>query len=217
MPKDIVIVGAGGHGREVAMLIEEINASILSWNILGFVDDCHDSLDAECLGYPVIGAIEDYFLSHKEVSAVIAVGDSRTRLLLWNRIRGGTVSFPSLIHPGVRVHSSNMIGEGVILCRGACITVNVSLGGHVHINTNSTVAHESKLDDFATLSPGVNISGNVSLGRGAFLGTGAQVAPSVEVGEGAMVGAGATVIKNLTSNVVAVGSPAKAIKELTKI
>jgi acetyltransferase-like isoleucine patch superfamily enzyme len=73
------------------------------------------------------------------------------------------------------------------------------------------------LDDFATLSPGVNISGNVSLGRGAFLGTGAQVAPSVEVGEGVIVGAGATVIKNITSNVVAVGSPAQAIKELTKI
>ena len=217
MTKDIVIVGAGGHGREVAMLIEEINASVPSWNILGFVDDYHDSMVEKCLGYPMIGAIEDYFSSHKEVSVAIAVGDPRTRLLLWNRIRGGVASFPSLIHPGVRVHSSNMIGDGVILCRGVSITVNVSLGNHVHVNTNSTIAHESKLDDFATLSPGVNISGNVSLGRGVFLGTGAQIAPSAEIGEGTIVGAGATVIKNIDSNVVAVGSPAKAIKKLTKI
>lgn len=217
MPKDIVIVGASGFGREVAMLIEEINASNPSWNILGFVDDCPDSLDEKCLGYPVLGSIEDYFLHHKEVSAVIAVGDPRTRLLLWNKIKGEVISFPSLIHPGVRVHNSNRIGEGVVLCGGVSLTVNVSLGDQVHVNLHSTIGHEAKLGDFTTLSPGVHISGNAVLERGAFLGTGAQVAPSVEVGEGAMVGAGATVIKNITSNVVAVGSPAKAIKELTKI
>lgn len=47
-----------------------------------------------------------------------------------------------------------------------------------------------------------------------WLGGGVVVCPGVTIGENTVVGAGAVVTKDLPANVVAVGSPARVIKEL---
>lgn len=58
--KDIIIVGAGGCGREVANFIEDINKVEKTWNILGFIDDNMNALDEFPSKYKVIDSISNH-------------------------------------------------------------------------------------------------------------------------------------------------------------
>ena len=216
MVKDIVIIGASGHGKEVALLIEQINLNQPSWNIVGFIDDRESAMAESCLGYPVLSSVLDFVKNPTTNNVVVAIGDPRIRRRVVKTLKVTGCTYPSLVHPSVFVHRTNSIGVGVVIFQGAQVMIDVKLGNHVHLNTQSSVSHESVLSDYATISPGVHVSGNVKLHSGVFLGTGTQVAPGLEIGEGAVVGAGATVVANIEENVVAVGSPARAIKQAEK-
>jgi acetyltransferase-like isoleucine patch superfamily enzyme len=74
------------------------------------------------------------------------------------------------------------------------------------------VGHDSRVDDYALLAPGVHISGYVHVGEGCDLGAGATIVPSAELGAWSIVGAGATVTGSLPPNCTAVGTPARPIK-----
>ena len=54
---------------------------------------------------------------------------------------------------------------------------------------------------------------SITIGNNVWLGSGVIVCPGVTIGENTVVGAGAVVTKNLPANVVAVGNPAKLIRE----
>jgi hypothetical protein len=57
--KPLIIVGAGGLGREVAWLVEDINRNTPQWDLLGFVDDGVSGSTVE--GYPVLGNVDSLF------------------------------------------------------------------------------------------------------------------------------------------------------------
>jgi acetyltransferase-like isoleucine patch superfamily enzyme len=70
------------------------------------------------------------------------------------------------------------------------------------------------LEAYATLSPGVHISGNVTLERRSFFGTGAVTVNGfpenpLVIGADAVVGAGAVVTKNVPPAVTVTGVPAR--------
>lgn len=214
MTRDIVIVGASGFGKEVAFLIEDINARSPSWRIAGFLDDDEAKHQSRCLGYPVLGGT-DWLKSHSDVACTVAIGDPRVRRRVVRRLEGWGIEFPCLVHPSVVMHRSVVMQDGVILCAGNILTVEIRLGRHVHLNLLNTVGHGAVLGDFCTIYPGVNISGDVTLHEGVSMGTGSEIIQGLGVGAGSVVGAGATVVRDLPSNVVAVGSPAKPIREIT--
>ena len=56
--KNIVIIGAGGFGREVKVLVDDINKIRSTYNFLGFYDD---GIEKGTLvnGYKVLGGISD--------------------------------------------------------------------------------------------------------------------------------------------------------------
>jgi acetyltransferase EpsM len=83
----------------------------------------------------------------------------------------------------------------------------------VHINLDCTVAHDVVIEDFATISPGAHVSGNVILRQGAFIGAGTNIIEKIEVGAWSTVGAGSTVFNDIHENRVAVGVPARIIKK----
>lgn len=211
--REIVIVGASGFGKEVAFLIEEINKFSSKWKILGFLDDNPEKHGTLCLGYPVLG--DTHWLERRnDVACAIGIGDPRIRRKIVRRLDAWKIDFPCLVHPSVVMHSSVKMRDGVIICAGNILTVEILLGRHVHLNLMNTVGHGAVLDDFCTVYPGVNISGDVKLGPGVSMGTGSEIIQGIKVGEGSIVGAGATVVRDLPPNVVAVGTPAKPIREL---
>ena len=54
----------------------------------------------------------------------------------------------------------------------------------------------------------------ITIGNNVWLGGGVIVCPGVSIGENTVVGAGAVVVRDLPANVVAVGNPARVIRQL---
>ena len=208
--KDIVIIGAGGFGREVAWLIEDIKKVNNEWNIVGFVDDNKSIQGTEINGYKVVGDID--WLEKQEVFVVNAIGNPVIKKKVMDKLDGSKNKYPVLIHPSVICSDRVSFGEGSIICAGNIITVNVEIGKHVIINLDCTIGHDANIGDYSTVLPSVNVSGFVKTEECVSVGTGSAVIQGVNIGRNTVVGAGAVVVKDLPANCTAVGSPAKPIK-----
>lgn len=216
--KDIVIIGAGGFGREVQWLIERINEKQnkkngeLVWNILGYVDD-EVKAGTEINGHSVLGGC-GYLINKSEPLAVIcAIGASKTRKRVINKICvNKNLSYPNLIDPSVKLSNWVEFGIGNVICAGNILTVNIKIADFCIINLDCTIGHDDILSSFTTIYPSVNISGCVNIGECVEIGTGTQIIQGKSIGQGTIVGAGAVIVKDLPNDCTAVGAPCKPIK-----
>lgn len=206
--KDLIIIGAGGFGREVSWLVERINAVSPQWDLLGFVDDNPEIQSKIIDGYKVIGKIDE-LNNYPDAYAVCCIANTAVRKKIVGKVQN---PFATLIDPCAILSSKVEIGEGSVVCANAVATVDIKIGKHNIIDVSSTVGHDAVLEDFVTLYPSVNVSGNTLIKNGVELGTGTQVIQGLTVGENTVVGAGAVVTRDLPDNCTAVGVPAKAIK-----
>lgn len=210
--KDLIIIGAGGFGREVSWLVERINASAPEWNILGFADDNETLWGKEFDGYKVLGGT-DVIKQYPSSYVVCCIANTKVRKTLCEKISGFGNAFTALIDPAAIVSDKVEIGEGSVICAGAVLTVDIKLGRHNIIDVNSTVGHDAVLQDYVTLYPSANVSGNTLICEGVELGTGSQVIQGKTVGANTFIGAGAVVVRDIPSDCTAVGVPARVIKQ----
>lgn len=208
--KDIVIIGAGGFGREVAWLIEDINRAKEEWNIIGFVDDNVNAKDENLNGYNLVGDTD--WLNDQSYYVVSAIGTPSVNKKIMNKLANSDNRYATLIHPSVICSDTSSIGEGSIICAGNIITVNATIGKHVIINLDSTIGHDATINDYTVILPSVNVSGHVVLEKGVSVGTGSAIIQGLTIGENTIIGAGSVVVKDIPANCTAVGSPAKPIK-----
>lgn len=218
--KKIVIIGAGGFGREVLDVIDAINNVKHIFEMMGFIDDNLSMQRKTINGYPVLGGL-DWFkhLTSNDIinlEVVCGVGTNETRKKITKKLEKLGIKFATLIHPTVNIGRDVKIGKGVIICGGNNLTCNIKIGNHVLINLDCTIGHDTVIEDYVGMSPSVNISGNSTLREGCRLFTNSLTIPSVTVGKWSIIGAGSVVIKNIPEYSVAVGVPAKIIKERNK-
>ncbi len=206
VPLPLVIVGAGGFGREVAFAAESRPEG---WAVSGFLDDRAD-VGRTIEGWRLLGRIDE---ASPGVSCVVAVGNPRVRRTLAERASERGVAFATVDLDPSR-HRSVLIAEGGMLMAGVRTTVNTQIGRHFIGNLNCTIGHDVRIGSFVTIAPLVAISGNVQIGDGAEIGTGACLREGIRIGEGAMVGMGAVVVRDVEANSVVVGNPARMIKQL---
>lgn len=208
--KDLYIIGAGGFGRETVWLVEQINEVTPEWKICGFIDDNTELHGSKQDGYTVLGGC-DYLLSQKkDYWVVCAVGSAKTRKKIIDKISFfPQIHFATVIDPDARISERAFIGEGSIICAGNIITVDVRIGRHAIINLSCTVGHDAVLEDFVTLYPGANISGNVTVGEATEIGTGTKVIQGKKICSDTIIGAGAVVVKDIGESGTYVGVPAE--------
>ena len=209
----LVIFGAGGLGREVLLLLQQLNENHPTWDVRGFYDD---QLPATLTvaGLPYLGTSADLNATAQPLAVAVAVGSPAGRAAVVARLSSPQLSFPVLVHPRVTLAPQQRIalGEGCIIQQGCILTCDVVLGRFVLLNLGCTVGHDAVLDDFCSLMPHANVSGTVVLGPGVYLGTSATIIQGVRVGANTIVGAGAVVVRDLPANITAVGVPAKSVK-----
>ena len=210
--KKIAIIGAGGFGREVKMLIDQINTVSPKYTFIGYYDDGKEK-GMLINGFPVLGKVSDLNTVSEEISVALALGNPIYKKNVVTLIENQNITFETLIHPNVLIGNDEVsIGKGTVICAGNIITCNISIKDYVTLNLACTIGHDTILENFVSLMPGVNVSGEVVLEEAVYVGTGAKIINQVSVGKNTTIGAGAVVSKSIPENCTAVGIPAKPIK-----
>ncbi len=204
---EIVIVGAGGVGREVFDAAVSPSPAGRSASVRGYVDDADLTPDQLArLSAPFLGSLD--VLAAGAVDYVLAIGDGETRRRIADRLSVVVGAPRGVVDASATVGSSNEIGAGVVLLPGARLSNAITVGRHVQVHVNGVVGHDAVLGDFVSIFPSATIGGSVRLGDGVTVGSGATVLPGRTIGAGAFVGAGAVVVDDVEPGVTVVGVPA---------
>lgn len=212
---NLVVIGAGGFGRQTLDIVEAINQRDgRVFNVVGVVDDAPTNENIELLkarNYSHLGTLKEWLGSDgaRECVYSICIGNPSVRKKLRERLEGTGCELATLIHPTALVESQVAIGAGCIVRAFVAVSTNVSVGANTILNAQTTVGHDTVIGSDCVINPGVNISGGVVVGSGVLVGTGAQVLQEITIGSGATVGASACVTKDVPEGAVAVGIPAK--------
>ncbi|MDR2997028.1 MAG: acetyltransferase [Microbacterium sp.] len=217
MPEDIIVIGAGGFGRETLDVIEAINAAAVEpvWNVVGVVDDGPAEIQVERLrarGIPLLGGLEELRKQGHGCRYVIGIGSPSVRARIAGTVDPWGLRAATLVHPAAVVGTRTELAPGTVVCGGVQLSTNLRLGAHVHVNPAAIIGHDSILEDFVSINPGAIISGEVRVRRETLIGAGATVLQGLEVGEGAVVGAAACVTKNVGARATVTGIPARGIE-----
>lgn len=174
--QDIIIIGAGGLGREVLALLKNCNTITPAWNIIGFADDGKQAGET-VNGIRVLGGVEYINSISKETACVIAISLPKVRKTIREKIINTNIHFPTIKHPSVILSDDEYItmGEGCILCINTVLTTNIKLGAFVLVNAGAILNHDAEIDNFSTIMPGVNISTGAKVGKGCYIGTGSKI------------------------------------------
>lgn len=200
--QDIILLGRGGFGREVAAWIK---ARSLPYRVKGFLDDTQD-------GPEVLGPIREHNPTQADNALyLVCLGDGRPRTQLRRDLESRGALFATLVFPEVTSASDLSTSRNSIFLGACSISNNVSLGNDLLIQGFAIVGHDVVVGDGCTISNHAFIGGNARLGSFCTIHPHAVVLPHVVIGEGAVVGAGTVVIKNVPPGATVFGVPAKII------
>jgi sugar O-acyltransferase (sialic acid O-acetyltransferase NeuD family) len=212
MTKILGIFGSSGFAREVRDIANDVGFRSV------FIVRAHADLDA-CVS-PEDVILERDIAQHGDWQFAIGIGENASRQTVAQRF-GDQLHFANLIHPSASFGKGQREAiegrRGVIVCAGVRFTNNIKVGDFTIFNLNATIGHDAIVDDFANVSPGANISGNVRIGMRCWVGTGAAVnqgsgGAKLTIGPDTVIGSGSVVVKDCEPNAVYVGIPAKRIK-----
>jgi UDP-perosamine 4-acetyltransferase len=206
--RKIVIIGGGGHAK----VIIDILKSDPTVEIVGCTAQHMGSrvLNIEVLGDDtILPELYNRGIQH----AFIAIGDNRLRQQLARKAAHLGFGFVNAISPFAYMADSVQLGVGIAVMAGSVIQADAQIDDHSIINTHASVDHDCKIGPFNHVAPGSTLSGNVGIGAGAFLGTGTKVIDGIQIGEWSILGAGTVVVKDIPSRCLAVGVPARIVRQ----
>ena len=202
---NLVIVGAGGHGRVCADV-----ASTAGFTVAGFVD-VGRKVSEEINGVVVIARHLAELQGQADFCMLIAIGMNAKRWSVLEEAEALGFKLATVIHPGATVSPSAKIRSGTVVMAGAVIAANARVGRACIINHGATVDHDNVLEDNVQICPGAHLAGGVHVGEAAFVGTGAIVIPGVKIAARAIIAAGAVVIRDVEVGRTVAGVPAQPI------
>jgi sugar O-acyltransferase (sialic acid O-acetyltransferase NeuD family) len=215
--KPIYIIGAGGLGKEVYILIEDINNKHHTFNIKGFLD-ADKSKKKVKIGEKVIEVFDEHkFLddnrNNSDIHLAIAIGTPNSIKNISTFYKENTkFVFPNLIHPTVQYRENTLyMKEGNIISANSIISIDVKLDSFNFINLNCTIGHDTSIGSYNVINPGVNLSGGLKVGNNNLFGTNSTVLQYLQIGSHNTITAASFLSKDIDNNLILVGNPARVM------
>lgn len=202
---ELAIIGAGGHGREIASIARAEHGSSVS---VTFWDDNFAPGSYE---FGTVGGRIDELSSAKASHYLIGIGEPATRVSMSERYELTGMEPFTAIHPTAVIGERCNIGAGSVIGPASTLTCDIAVGVHTHIHANVVVSHDCSVEDFVVITPGVSIAGDVRIEKLSWIGVGATINRGIVIGRAALVGAGAVVIADVDPSDVVAGVPARSL------
>lgn len=199
--KQLVIIGASGHGKVIADIAKK-----LGYSEIVFFDD--DESVHECGGYPVLGRSSE--VGTIEADVIVGIGNAGVRERIQESISNEKLT--TLIHPDAVIAEDVVVGKGTVIMAGAVVNPGARIGKGCIINTCSSVDHDCNVGDYVHIAVGSHLCGTVTVGNSTWVGAGAIVSNNVGICSDCMIGAGAVIVKNIDLAGTYIGNPARKIK-----
>lgn len=207
MHKKVIIIGAGGHAKVIADIIEKSGDQIV-----GFLDDKIEKNTIIVKGYKVIGDLNNRFplsIANKDYEFITAIGDNKKRKEIST---SPNLKFYTAIHPSAQIGLDVKIEEGTAIMANVCINSSARIGKHCIINTGAIIEHDNIIENFVHISPNATLGGTVKVGENTHIGIGSVVKNNITICQNCTVGAGAVVVKNIEKEGTYIGVPARKRK-----
>ena len=209
---NIAIYGAGGFGKEVACLINRINAhGDGQWNLIGFFDDSKPvGMQVSSYG-KVIGGMEWLSKCNEPLAIAIAINDNKAVRRIRESIDNPNITFPNLIDPSLFLVDKETVtmGEGNIIQNDCMISCDVTIGDFNLINDHVVVGHDNVIGNFNGLMPAAHLSGGITIGDNNLLGVASVVLQGMVIGNGVTLGANSVLMTQPRDKATYLGVPAK--------
>jgi sugar O-acyltransferase (sialic acid O-acetyltransferase NeuD family) len=210
----MLIIGAKGFAKEVLEVFHQLK----QLEKIAFYDDITNDI-GELLydTFPILKNENEVlaFFNENGNEFTIGVGNPQLRYKLSKKfVSLGGIFTSTVSNTAIIGHFGNKIEMGCNIMQNVVLTNDIKVGMGTIINQISSIGHDISIGDFCEICPNVSISGNCIIGDMTFIGTGAIVLPKINIGHNVIIGAGSIVTKDIPDNCLAVGSPAKVIKEL---
>ena len=203
--RPLIIIGAAGHG-EVCADIARLNG----YENIRFLDD--DKKIRRCGEYVVVGAVKDIVAYTDSSDFFVAIGNSRIRQRITEKLRACHGLIITLIHPAAVIAENVDIGAGTVVMAGSVINPGAHIGESCIVNTCSSVDHDCLIDKYCHISVGAHLAGSVETGAHVWVGAGAVVSNNLKIAGNTVVGAGAVIVKDITVSGTYIGVPARKAK-----
>ena len=208
--KRLVIIGAGGFGRETHQWAQDMNKVNLRWNEIVFIDDNAEKYKGQNFFNKIVCSIDDYSPKAND-EMICAIGDTFIKKKICTSLEQKRVIFTNVIHPSAVISESAKISCGVVVCPHSVVSVDSVIGKHVIINTLTSIGHDAKVKEFSTISSHCDVMGGVSIGSNVFMGSNAIILPNKKVENNAIVGAGSVVLRRVKEGTTVFGNPARMV------
>jgi UDP-N-acetylbacillosamine N-acetyltransferase len=205
--ENLIIIGAGGHGRVAA----DCARSMKAFSSIQFLDENFPERTTN-LDWSIIGKSDEWSKYKKDAVFFVAIGNNEQRMKLLSILKADNVKITNLIHPNATLSKTVEIGVGNCVFAHAVVNAATVIADGCIINTSATIDHDGKLNNGVHISPGANLAGQVEIGKLTWIGIGANVIQGISIAQNVIIGAGSTVIRNINNAGTFVGLPARKIK-----
>lgn len=205
--RSLLIVGAGGFGRETLSYVEDDNPI---FDIKGFLDNrAHVLDDIDRSLPPILGDPLTYTPQPEDVF-LAALGAPGKRFEYTAALRNvHDAIFPKLVHPAAHINRHARIQRGCIIGPRVSMAVDVQIGEFTHIQEYTAIGHDAQIGNWCQINSHNMIAGGARIGNFVTIHPNCVITSRAVIGDGVTVAPGSVVIGKIPAGITVLGNPAR--------